>query len=106
MAFTVPVEIVGIITSHVEDDKITLLNLLLTSHAFQRIAEPRLYASVSFLPSFSPAPGLRLDGAKGGLSATAHSFLYCGRALHVKRILLRKRTIPIILTDLEVTSES
>lgn len=77
MAFTVPVEIVGIITRHVEDDKITLLNLLLTSHAFQRIAEPRLYASVSFLPSFSPAPGLRLDGAKGGLSATAHSFLYC-----------------------------
>ncbi|KAG9225224.1 hypothetical protein CCMSSC00406_0007055 [Pleurotus cornucopiae] len=94
MAFTVPVEIVDIIISHVEDDKFTLLNLLLTSHAFRRIAEPRLYASISFLPSFSPVPGLRLNGAKGGLSATARSFLCCitagsgGRALHVKRILL------------------
>lgn len=88
MAFTVPVEIADIIIGNVEDDKPTLLNLLLTSHAFQRIAELRLYASISFLISFPRSPN------DADLVATARSFLHGiasgngGRARYVKEIHL------------------
>ncbi|KDQ25066.1 hypothetical protein PLEOSDRAFT_1107978 [Pleurotus ostreatus PC15] len=86
MVTAIPVEIARMIVGYVEDKK-SLLNLSLISHAFRRLTDPYLYSDVSFL---APHKG-RSDA---DLLAVAHSFLlritsgegHC--AHHVKRIRL------------------
>lgn len=94
MVTAIPVEIARMIVGYVED-RSSLLNLSLISHAFRRLTEPYLYSDVSFLAPFRQNYHAQHKGrSNADMLAVANSFLlritsgegHC--AHHVKRIRL------------------
>lgn len=114
MATALPVEITRMIIDCIED-KEALLNLLVTTHAFRLLAEPHLYADVSFL-SVGKSHVHHEGPLKASLWDVSHSFLHgittgggrCAR--YVKRLHLtasgfrRREQYTVFQTILKLTT--
>ncbi|KAF9495652.1 hypothetical protein BDN71DRAFT_1495786 [Pleurotus eryngii] len=74
MATALPVEIARMIVDYIED-KGSLLNLLVTTHAFRLLAELHLYAVVSFLPFPGRPAGYEEEPLRASLWDVSRSLL-------------------------------